>query len=55
MYGVNFIKRKKKRVKEVNNKDLVNHIELIKVMMSQNGFVFSCDELEWSRLIASCR
>lgn len=44
-----------KSLKEVNNKDLVNHIELIKVMMNQNGFTFKADELEWERLIASCR
>lgn len=46
---------KAKSLKEVNNKDLVNHIELIKVMMSQNGFTFKADDEEWNRLIASCR
>jgi len=46
---------KPKSLKEVNNTDLVNHIELIKVMMNQNGFTFKADELEWNRLIASCR
>lgn len=42
---------KAKSLKEVTNKDLVNHIELIKVMMSQNGFTFSADEEEWNRLL----
>lgn len=42
---------KAKSLKEVTNKDLVNHIELIKVMMSQNGFTFTCDSLEWERLL----
>lgn len=46
---------KPKSLKEVNNKDLVNHIELIKVMMTQNGFTFKADDEEWQRLIASCR
>lgn len=46
---------KAKSLKEVNNKDLVNHIELIKVMMTQNGFTFKADEESWNRLIASCR
>lgn len=42
---------KAKSLKEVTNKDLVNHIELIKVMMSQNGFTFKADDLEWQRLL----
>lgn len=46
---------KPKSLKEVNNKDLVNHIELIKVMMSQNRFTFKADDEEWKRLIAICR
>lgn len=46
---------KPKSLKEVNNKDLINHIELIKVMMTQNGFTFKADEESWERLIASCR
>ena len=44
-----------KSLTEISSKDLVNHIELIKVMMNQNGFTFRADELEWARLIASCR
>lgn len=46
---------KAKSLTEISSKDLVNHIELIKVMMSQNGFTFKADEQEWNRLIASCR
>lgn len=46
---------KAKSLTEITNKDLVNHIELIKVMMSQNGFTFRADEESWDRLIASCR
>ena len=46
---------KAKSLKEVTNKDLVNHIELIKVMMSQNGFTFTCDSLEWERLLNEAR
>ncbi len=44
-----------KSLKEVTNKDLVNHVELIKVMMSQNGFIFTCDSLEWERLLNEAR
>ena len=40
-----------KSLKEVTNKDLVNHIELIKIMMSQNEFTFKADDLEWERLL----
>ena len=46
---------KAKSLTEISSKDLVNHIELIKVMMNQNGFTFRADEQEWDRLIASCR
>ncbi|TLP41068.1 hypothetical protein [Arcobacter arenosus] len=46
---------KAKSLTEVSNKDLVNHIELIKVMMNQNGFVFRADEEEWNRLINECK
>lgn len=42
---------KAKSLTEVTNKDLVKHIDLIKLMMNQNGFTFRADELEWSRLI----
>ena len=42
---------KAKSLTEISSKDLVNHIELIKVMMSQNGFTFTCDSLEWERLL----
>ena len=44
-----------KSLTEIESKDLVNHIELIKVMMSQNGFTFKADKESWERLIASCR
>ena len=46
---------KAKSLTEISSKDLVNHIELIKVMMNQNGFIFKADEESWARLIASCR
>ena len=46
---------KAKSLTEISSKDLVNHIELIKVMMNQNGFTFKADEESWARLIASCR
>ena len=46
---------KAKSLTEISSKDLVNHIELIKVMMNQNGFAFKADEESWNRLIASCR
>lgn len=46
---------KAKSLKEVTNKDLVNHIELIKALMSQNGFTFKADDLEWSRLLNEAR
>lgn len=46
---------KAKSLTEISSKDLVNHIELIKVMMNQNGFTFKADNDEWARLIASCR
>lgn len=44
-----------KSLTEISNKDLVNHIDLIKLMMNQNGFTFKSDEQEWARLILSCR
>lgn len=46
---------KAKSLTEISNKDLVNHIELIKVMMNQNGFTFKADEDDWIKLIESCR
>lgn len=46
---------KAKSLTEISSKDLVNHIELIKVMLNQNGFTFKADEESWARLIASCR
>ena len=42
---------KAKSLTEISNKDLVNHIELIRVMMSQNGFTFKMDNQEWERLL----
>ncbi len=44
-----------KSLKEVTSKELVKHIDLIKLMMNQNGFTFKADEKEWARLILSCR
>lgn len=44
-----------KSLTEITNKDLVNHIDLIKLMMNQNGFTFRADEEEWQRLIDSCK
>lgn len=44
-----------KSLKEVTNKDLVNHIELIKVMMNQNGFTFSVDIESWNKLIEEAK
>lgn len=41
-----------KSLTEVSNKELVNHIDLIKLMMNQNGFTFKADEEDWNRLIA---
>ena len=46
---------KAKSLTEISSKDLVNHIELIKVMMNQNGFTFKADKQEWARLMATCR
>jgi len=40
-----------KSLTEVSNKDLVKHIDLIKVMMNQNGFTFKMDDEAWTRLI----
>ena len=40
-----------KSLTEVSNKDLVKHIDFIKVMMNQNGFTFKMDAEEWDRLI----
>ena len=39
-----------KSLTEVTNKDLVNHIDLIKLMMNKNGFTFKADDEEWARL-----
>ncbi len=36
---------------EVTNKEAINHIDLIKLMMNKNGFTFKADEQEWDRLI----
>ncbi len=38
---------------EVTNKQAINHIDLIKLMMNQNGFTFKADDEEWDRLIES--
>ena len=38
-----------KSLTEISSKDLVNHIELIKVMMNQNGFTFKADNKDWAR------
>ena len=46
---------KPKSLKEISSKDLVKHIDLIKLMMNQNGFTFKADDEDWNRLIASCR
>jgi len=40
-----------KSLTEVTNKDLVNHIDLIKLMMNKNGFTFKADDEAWERLI----
>lgn len=40
---------------EVSSKELVNHIDLIKLMMNRNGFTFKADDEEWARLIQSTR
>ena len=42
---------KAKSLTEISSKDLVNHIELIKVMMNQNGFAFKADNDEFNRMI----
>ena len=42
---------KAKSLTEVTNKELLNHIDLIKLMMNQNGFTFKADDEEWQRLI----
>lgn len=44
-----------KSLTEVTSKELVEHIELIKVMMNQNGFTFKSDGEEWNRLINEIR
>jgi len=46
---------KAKSLTEISSKELVNHIDLIKLMMNKNGFTFKSDEKEWARLILSCR
>lgn len=46
---------KPKSLTEISSKELANHIELIKIMMNQNGFTFKADEQEWERLLLSCR
>ena len=40
-----------KSLKDITNKDLVNHIDHIKLIMNENSFTFRADELEWNRLI----
>jgi len=40
---------------EVSNKQAINHIDLIKLMMNKNGFTFKADEEEWERLIKATR
>lgn len=46
---------KAKSLTEVTSKELVSHIELIKLMMNQNGFTFKADEESWQKLIDSCK
>ena len=44
-----------KSLTEVDNKELLKHINLIKLMMNMNGFTFMADDEEWERLIQSTR
>ena len=46
---------KAKSLTEITSKDLVNHIEEIKVIMLDNGFTFNADELSWNRLIEEAK
>ena len=46
---------KPKSLTEVSSKQLLHHIELIKLMMNQNGFTFQADQEEWDRLLKEIR
>lgn len=44
-----------KSLTEYTNKEVIRHIDLIKLMFNQNGFVFKIDDEEWNRLIEEAR
>lgn len=44
-----------KSITEMTNKEVVNYLEEIRVLLGENGHVLKIDELEWERLIKSIK